>query len=561
MTKVPVRANAAIYFHPDGFDTGVAKLMGRQSAGEGFLRAWARHGGHSRLVCYTDQESHARSFATLAREAGWTGTEVQHFGPAHPEGLATVGTLALPGPDIGRFAWLRRMQGRETAYSIVGITHTTASNGAMDSIGDLLTAPVRPWDALICTSRSVVDTVHTTLSDYMAYLHHRFPGATAPVLPRIAMVPLGVETQRFTADPDARSRWRTELGIGADDIAILFVGRLSFHAKAQIVPFYRALQLAAVTSGKRLHLVEAGWFANDAIRDAYAQAARDYAPNIARHVVDGRNPSNRYSVWQVGDIFCSLSDNIQETFGLTPIEAMAAGLPVVVSDWDGYKDTVRDGVDGFRVPTVAPPPGLGGGLIYRHTAGIDSYDFYCGQTCQFVVVDVEATAKAITLLASDPDLRRRMGDAARTRALAEYDWRHVIGWYQSLYEELAQIRQVAVEPSPQVSPRHPLRADPFHSFRTYPTRHSAQSDFIFPVPGITARDLMVLRAQASVNYASSVLLTEAEALEIINRVVQGPVSVAELVGAAPPARAVQIWRGILWLEKHGLVRTAPAQQP
>jgi glycosyltransferase involved in cell wall biosynthesis len=33
---------------------------------------------------------------------------------------------------------------------------------------------------------------------------------------------------------------------------------------------------------------------------------------------------------------------------------MAAGIPVVVSDWDGYKDTVRDGVDGFRIPTFKP---------------------------------------------------------------------------------------------------------------------------------------------------------------------------------------------------------------
>ena len=26
---------------------------------------------------------------------------------------------------------------------------------------------------------------------------------------------------------------------------------------------------------------------------------------------------------------------------------MAAGLPLVVSDWSGYRDLVRDGVDGF----------------------------------------------------------------------------------------------------------------------------------------------------------------------------------------------------------------------
>ncbi len=43
-------------------------------------------------------------------------------------------------------------------------------------------------------------------------------------------------------------------------------------------------------------------------------------------------------------------DNIQETFGLAPLEGMAAGLPLLVSDWDGMKDTVSPDV-GFRVKT------------------------------------------------------------------------------------------------------------------------------------------------------------------------------------------------------------------
>ena len=46
----------------------------------------------------------------------------------------------------------------------------------------------------------------------------------------------------------------------------------------------------------------------------------------------------------MADVFVSPSDNIQETFGLSVIEAMASGLPVIVSDWDGYRDTVVDGV-------------------------------------------------------------------------------------------------------------------------------------------------------------------------------------------------------------------------
>ena len=49
----------------------------------------------------------------------------------------------------------------------------------------------------------------------------------------------------------------------------------------------------------------------------------------------------------------SLSDNFQETFGLTPLEGMASGLPVIVSDWNGYKSTVRNNIDGFKIPTYS----------------------------------------------------------------------------------------------------------------------------------------------------------------------------------------------------------------
>ena len=38
------------------------------------------------------------------------------------------------------------------------------------------------------------------------------------------------------------------------------------------------------------------------------------------------------------DMFISLADSYQETFGLTPIEAMASELPVVASNWNGYRN-------------------------------------------------------------------------------------------------------------------------------------------------------------------------------------------------------------------------------
>ena len=119
---------------------------------------------------------------------------------------------------------------------------------------------------------------------------------------------------------------------------------------------YQALQKASTITGKKVILIECGWHANEAIAKAYIQASELACPNIKVVHLDGREVSNRKLAWASADIFCSLSDNIQETFGISPVEAMAAGLPCVVSDWDGYKDTVRDGVDGILIPTTMPGP-------------------------------------------------------------------------------------------------------------------------------------------------------------------------------------------------------------
>ena len=106
----------------------------------------------------------------------------------------------------------------------------------------------------------------------------------------------------------------------------------------------------------KIHLVFFGYFTGDSFREDYAKAADSICETA--HVTFIENHDARFpdALWAGADIFVSLVDNIQESFGLTPIEAMACGLPVLVTDWDGYRDTVRDGVDGFLVPTLAPPP-------------------------------------------------------------------------------------------------------------------------------------------------------------------------------------------------------------
>ena len=114
--------------------------------------------------------------------------------------------------------------------------------------------------------------------------------------------------------------------------------------------------------------------------------------------------------------FCSLADNIQESFGLTPIEVMAAELSVAASDWDGYRDTVRDGVDGYLIPTLAPRKGLGEDLAYIYFSRQATYGDYLGTVQQSTAVDIDALTDALKRLIENPNLHRTMGAVGKGRA-------------------------------------------------------------------------------------------------------------------------------------------------
>ncbi len=547
-------SNAAIHYVPAGYEAKGPKLMGRMAAGEGFLEAWLRHAGVARFYCYAAERKAAEHFATLARSSGAAAVEWVPW--AAPASIAKAGALYLPDPGLHAHAW-RRRAGDQRGYSLTGITHTTASSGAMDMIAELPLAPVQDWDAVICTSRPVKAMIESLLDEQQAYLAERLGAGRFP-RPQLPVIPLGVDCAKFVADPAARAAQRAALGIGPDDIAILFMGRLSFHAKAHPFAMYLALERAARETGKRLHLIQAGWFANEFIEGAFRDGAKAFCPSVAAHFLDGRKPEIRFAVWQAADLFTSLSDNIQESFGLTPIEAMAAGLPAVVSDWDGYRDTIEHGVHGFRVPTLAPAAGQGGDLADAHAIGIDTYDRYCGYASQFVAVDVAAAAAAYRALIADADLRRRMGAAARARAAAKFDWRHIIARYQALWAELAERRRAATESAPAGSGSSwPARPDPFAAFASYP------SDTIAPAHRLSAGDFpadpAALAEHPLFAFAKHRLRLDLCGV-ILRHVQQGESTLAAIAATVDEADRGHLARQAVWLAKLGAIKVRKGGQ-
>jgi hypothetical protein len=260
-------------------------------------------------------------------------------------------------------------------------------------------------------------------------------------------------------------------------------------------------------------------------------------------------------------VFCSLSDNIQETFGIVPIEAMAAGLPVVVSDWDGYKDTVRHEVDGFRINTNMPEAGLATDLALRHALEIDTYDMYCGHTCSLVSVDIEQAAQAFVDLFESAALRQTMGEAGRTRAQQVYDWKVIIGQYEALWAEQQRVRLAALQ-STESAPLNmahawPARMDPFHAFANYPTQALKPSTVLCladsSLEAATAR-LQSYQAMAMVSFAKFVLPSAEEIAAVLKQASTGPQAAMALVQHIDNARKPFVFRTLVWFLKLGILK-------
>lgn len=546
--------NAAVYIHPDAYSTTGPRLMGRHAAGESFMRGFVRHADVERFYFYNDSSAPPERVAPLIDRIEAPTKPVNWIPMRSLRGIAEPGCLYYPAPNLPMLARQRQPFG-SGLYSLCGITHTTASLGTMDIIADLLTAPTEPWDGLITTSNAVRASVERELEAAREELAARL-GATRFPQPQIATIPLGVNVEDFARSDEHRAAWRERLDIPADAIVVLYVGRLHMAAKMNPAAMAMALEETAQRTGKAIYWVVSGWGSSDAYTETHHAWTQALCPSVHYRTVDGRPADTRFSIWSVADLFISFSDNVQETFGLTPVEAMAAGLPTVVSDWDGYKDTVRHGLDGYRVRTYAPRPGVGGDLAYQHANGWLQYELYLVSAAQMTAVDLTDAVEALVALVENPDLRRRMGEAAQTQARAVFDWSNIIPQYQAFWGELAARRAAGVAAGENRSGVNPRRLDPFDLFDAYPSEVVTGWTLVSATPGMTW-DLAQARLSgglATIGNWPRPNLQEMQAAFEFLRAQEGPAKVADVLALFPAGRRSFIERGLPWLAKFGVLR-------
>lgn len=465
--------NAALWYAQDGFDPAAKGINGRRVAGASFLAGFLRHADVGEFVLMAKTAEDVAPVRALAKGLR-PDMPLRHVGLLRPTAIAPVATLFFPSPNFAAESWRRAPYGT-AAWSICGITHTTSTAAVMQGFYDLRSAPVMPWDAVICTSQAVRGSVLHQMDLIDSHLRSHL-GATPPPRPMLPVIPLGIHCADFAPDLVAGQGLRARLGAGPDDVVFTTIARLTPHEKFDPLPIYLAMQAAACQLPDiRLQIAFCGLFRDDYSRRVFTEGAAKLMPDVGFALLDGANAADRRAALSGADVFMFLIDNIQETFGLAPIEGMAAGLPLLVSDWDGMRDTVTPDA-GFRITTRSLPAGHLAQEALRYQGGVDNYVQYCASTSAMTEIDMPELTARIVDLARNPDLRKRMGAAAAARARNLYDWAQIIPQMQDLWAEQDAIRRAGASQAKRYDADGlPVAPSPTALFGGYP---SQQTDFV-----------------------------------------------------------------------------------
>jgi D-inositol-3-phosphate glycosyltransferase len=432
-----------------------------------------------------------------------------------------------------------------TATVLHGLSMHTSLYGTF--LRTLLT-PNYACDSLVCTSRSCKDALTNIFERISGSFNEQF-GTKIAFDGRLDVIPLCVDTDHLK--PGDKPSLRKKLGIPQDSLVLLFLGYIS-GVKADLTPLLPMIRkLVKENPRTKLLFVIAGT-GPERYYDALLRVINEIG--LAEDIILFREVSDaqKEDLFRAADIFVAPCESLQESFGLTPIEAMACGLPQVVADWNGYRDTVIEGRTGFLIPTRWSQ--CDGEL--RDTGDMLGWAYDHIVLGQSIALDVDTMYERLQILISHPELRRSMSEYSRVRAMAEFSYASVARRYDDLWTEL-----VAAACSLQLRPKFRAFDEPayFECFKHHATKE-LKDDCIVRIARNDALSITTLIELVQSMLPGTPVFEEAllgrliEALSSAEDATKG-VSVGELVSLASNKTRSRdtVMRHILFLLKHGKV--------
>jgi len=206
------------------------------------------------------------------------------------------------------------------------------------------------------------------------------------------VIPNAVDAERFHPSNEGRSV-REELGIG-DKKMVMYVGRVVYHKGLEYF-----VESAKYLDDQDVHyvLVGSGDFRPELEKIVEREGLEDKVTFAGR--VSNEKLPNYYGAC---DVFVLPSVSRLEAFGIVALEAMASGVPVVISDIPGVREVIVEGDQGL----LAEP--------------MNSKDI----------------AGKIRVLLENPELGEKMGRKGRKRVVEKFTWEKVAEDIEEVYRSL-----------------------------------------------------------------------------------------------------------------------------
>lgn len=244
-------------------------------------------------------------------------------------------------------------------------------------------------------TRNVIRRADAVVCDCLA-VRQRIIDLAAYPPERIGVFPWGVDLSLFASDSELGASTRRRLGWG--DRMVVLMNR-SFKPVYAVDDFIRAVpQILRSVPHALVVLIGSGPMAAQ-LEALVQQLGLSAAVRFLGEVANDEMPA----YLNAADIF--VSSSVSDGASLSLLEAMACGLPVVVTDIPSNLEWVNDGVNGRVVPTRSPAE----------------------------------LANSVVELLLDPDKRREMAGANIAVARARADWNDNFKILEQTYRELVRV--------------------------------------------------------------------------------------------------------------------------
>ncbi len=510
--------------------------IGRLVANHDFVKALLRYGRFDEFVFSSPSNANLKSFESTIQSWGLSQERL--------EIVKCVPYFSLPvllkHKQFTVFhlgGWGYFMQGlhflrsrySSNSWPITAVTHSLHGRQSVDFAVRLNQARMARFDSIFCSSCDGRAAMGKLLEATGQVVGSRFSG-------HLDWLPLGIDddvlAETKTGD---REKTREQMQIPSDAVVVLCLGRITPTQKMDLAPLVEAFARNVLPNSRHpVYLVIAGGADTQNLRLVH-ELIREFQVEAQCRVRANFRSETKKDLLASADIFLSLSDNTQETFGLSLLEAQAHSIPVVTSRFDGYKDLVRDGVDGYLIDTFGCTPDP----INEFYDLLDP-DVAQLYEAQKVAIDLNQFVERLLLLIHESSLRTSMGLAGRKKVANEFVFSRIIQRYEQRWDELYQEAQLVGIPPPV---ENLYQVDQSMLFGHYVSHPLSDRDRVMARPYQTIC--------ASYNEVSC-LLREADLSKIVEAA-STPITIKELVEKTPLPRE-QAWFALMWLIKYNRLK-------